>query len=41
MIDILQYHSTVIGDYEKYIKGFIRIKDPKIRETVEAFIANK
>ena len=41
MIDILQYHRTVVEEYEKYIKGFIRIKDPNIREEVEAFIANK
>lgn len=41
MVDILQYHRTVIEEYEKYIKGFIRIKDPKIREAVEAYIADK
>jgi superfamily II DNA/RNA helicase/very-short-patch-repair endonuclease len=41
MIDILQYHRTVVEEYERYIKGFININDPKIRQVVEEFIGDK
>ena len=33
-MNVFEVHRRVIADYEKYIRSFIRIADPKIAETV-------
>ncbi|MGA2150744.1 MAG: DEAD/DEAH box helicase [Geobacteraceae bacterium] len=33
-MNVFQTHSNIIGDYESYIRSFISIADPKIREKI-------
>ena len=35
-MDVFQTHSRIVSDYENYIRSFLKIADPKIREVVEA-----
>ena len=38
-MNVFELHRNVIADYEKYIRSFIRIADPKIAEVVDAELA--
>lgn len=35
-MNVFELHRNVVADYEKYIRSFIRISDPKIAEVVDA-----
>jgi superfamily II DNA/RNA helicase len=35
-MNVFQTHSRIVSDYENYIRSFLKIVDPKIREVVEA-----
>lgn len=35
-MDVFQTHSRIVSDYENYIRSFLKIADPNIREEVEA-----
>lgn len=39
-MDVFALRDAVIGDYERFIKGFLTIRDPQIRETVEHGLAD-
>ncbi len=41
MIDILDYHQTILNEYKKYIKSFIRINDDRIGSVVEDYLNEK
>jgi len=34
-MNVFQTHSRIVSDYENYIRSFLKIMDPKIREVVE------
>jgi superfamily II DNA/RNA helicase len=34
-MDVFQTHFRIVSDYENYIRSFLKIADPKIREVVE------
>ncbi len=34
-MNVFQTHAEIVSDYETYIRSFLRIADPKIREVVE------
>jgi ATP-dependent helicase YprA (DUF1998 family) len=35
-MDVFKTHSRIVSDYEGYIRSFLKITDPKIRDVVEA-----
>ena len=35
-MNVFHTHSQIVSDYETYIRSFLRIADPKIREVVES-----
>jgi hypothetical protein len=34
-MDVFQTHSRIVSDYENYIRSFLKIADPKIKQVVE------
>jgi ATP-dependent helicase YprA (DUF1998 family) len=34
-MNVFETHSRIVSDYENYIRSFLKIADPKIREVVE------
>jgi hypothetical protein len=38
-MNVFDAHAKVVGDYARYIRSFISIADPAIRQTVDAALA--
>jgi ATP-dependent helicase YprA (DUF1998 family) len=38
-MDVFQTHSRIVSDYENYIRSFLKIADPRIKEVVENELA--
>jgi len=38
-MDVFRLRDAVIGDYERFIRGFLHVRDDRIRETVEQTLA--
>jgi superfamily II DNA/RNA helicase/very-short-patch-repair endonuclease len=41
MIDILDYHKSVLEKYRSYIQSFVAIRDERIRTVVDAYLHNQ
>ena len=38
-MNVFDTHAKIVGDYASYIRSFINIADPTIRETVDVALA--
>jgi hypothetical protein len=38
-MDVFQTHSRIVSDYENYIRSFLKIADPEIKNVVETELA--
>ena len=39
-MDVFQLRDAVIGDYEAFVKGFLNVRDPRIRGVIEETLAD-
>ncbi len=39
-MDVFQLRDSVIGDYQRFIQGFLYIRDERVREEVEKTLAD-